>query len=71
MWIPRRSSALLPAALLTGSAARAADLTAAALTVLSPASAAPGASALAAKFTQQTGIAVTLTGGERDLLGAP
>jgi ABC-type molybdate transport system substrate-binding protein len=61
---------LLLAALLTGSAARAADLTAAALTVLSPASAAPGASALAAKFTQQTGIAVTVTGGGRDLLGA-
>jgi molybdate transport system substrate-binding protein len=39
---------------------------AATITVLTPASAAPGVTALAAQFTQATGIAVTVGGGARD-----
>jgi molybdate transport system substrate-binding protein len=62
MWIPRRSSFVLIAALLMGGAAQAAT---APLTVLTPASAAPGAQALATQFTGQTGIPVTVTGGSR------
>src|SRR5471030_1697828 len=69
MWIPRRSSAFLLAALLIGGAAQAAD-TAAPLIVLTPASAAPGAAALAVQFTQKTGIPVTVTGGSRDKIFA-
>jgi molybdate transport system substrate-binding protein len=61
MWIPRRFSAVLLAALLTGGAAKAATLT-----VLAPASATPGAQALAAQFSRQTGITVTVAGGSRD-----
>jgi molybdate transport system substrate-binding protein len=40
------------------------------ITLLSPASAAPGAQALAALYTQQTGIAVTLGGGARNAIFA-
>jgi molybdate transport system substrate-binding protein len=69
MWIPRPSSVFLLAALLIGGAARAAD-TAAPLIVLAPASAAPGAAALAETFTKQTGIPVTVTGGSRDKIFA-
>jgi molybdate transport system substrate-binding protein len=61
MWIPRPSSVFLLAALLMSGAAQAA----APLTVLTPASAAPGAQALAVQFTQQTGIPVTVMGGSR------
>ena len=61
MWIPRRFSAVLLAALLTGGAAEAATLT-----VLAPASATPGAQALAAQFGRQTGTTVTVAGGSRD-----
>ncbi len=73
MWIPKRSSAFLLAALLpllgNGGAAQAAD-TAAPLMVLTPASAAPGAAALATQFTQKTGIPVTVAGGSRDKIFA-
>jgi molybdate transport system substrate-binding protein len=65
MWIPRRSSAFLLAALLIGGAAKAA-----AITVLTPASAAPGAAALAAQFSRQTGITVRVAGGSRDKIFA-
>ncbi|MBA2588534.1 MAG: substrate-binding domain-containing protein [Alphaproteobacteria bacterium] len=65
MWIPRRSSAVLLAALLISGAAKAATLT-----VLTPASAAPGATALATQFTKATGIAVTVAGGSRDRIFA-
>jgi molybdate transport system substrate-binding protein len=44
----------------------AAPASSAPLTVLTPASAAPGATALAAQFTKTTGIPVTVTGGSRD-----
>ena len=71
MWIPRRSSLVLIAALLplwvNGGAAQAAT---APLMVLAPASAAPGAQALAVQFTAQTGIPVTVTGGSRDKIFA-
>jgi len=43
---------------------------AAGLTILSPASAAPGASQLAAQFTAKTGIAVTVGGGGREKIFA-
>jgi molybdate transport system substrate-binding protein len=60
MWIPRRFDlALLLLAWLCVPAG------AATITVLSPASAAPGLKALAAPFTAKTGIAVTLAGGAR------
>lgn len=61
MWIPRPFNAalfLLAWLVLPASAAS--------LTVLSPASAAPGLKAVAAQFTLRTGIAVTLGGGARD-----
>jgi molybdate transport system substrate-binding protein len=61
MWMPKQFSAAL--LLLTFLAAPAG---AASLTVLSPASVAPGAGALAAAFTAKTGIAVTLAGGARE-----
>jgi molybdate transport system substrate-binding protein len=65
MWIPKPfSAALLLLAWLAAPAG------AAALTVLSPASAAPGARALAAQYTARTGIAVTLAGGSRDKIFA-
>src|SRR5882757_5513970 len=65
MWIPRRFSvALLLLAFLAVPAG------AASLTVLSPASVAPGAKALAALYTQQTGIAVTVGGGARNAIFA-
>lgn len=61
MWFPARYSlAVLILALLAGPASSAA------LTVLTPASAAPGATALAAQFTKTTGIPVTVAGGSRD-----
>jgi molybdate transport system substrate-binding protein len=61
MWIRRRfRAALLLSALL------AAPASAASLTVLSPASAAPGLQALAAQYSAKTGIAVTVAGGARD-----
>jgi len=69
MWIPRRSSIVLLAALLPAlvsiGAAKAATLT-----VLTPASAAQGAAALATQFTQKTGITVTVSGGSRDKIFA-
>ena len=65
MWIPRRSSAFLLAALLIRGAAKAATLT-----VLTPASAAPGAQALATQFTKTTGISVAIAGGSRDKIFA-
>jgi ABC-type molybdate transport system substrate-binding protein len=65
MWIPRPFSAAL--LLLTWLAAPAG---AASLTVLSPASAAPGVRAVAAQYTTKTGIAVTLAGGGRDKIFA-
>jgi molybdate transport system substrate-binding protein len=65
MWIPRRfSAALLLLAFLAAPAG------AASLTVLSPASAAPGAKALAAQYTAKTGIAVTVGGGARNAIFA-
>lgn len=61
MWIPRRFSvALLFVAWMTAPAG------AVTLTVLSPASAAPGLEALGAAFTAKTGIAVAVAGGGRD-----
>jgi len=60
MWFPRRSS--LAVLILTLLAAPASSAT---LTVLTPASAAPGATALAAQFTKTTGITVTVAGGSR------
>ncbi len=66
MSIPRPSSirpssiALLVLALMTAPAG------AATITVLTPASAAPGVRALAAQFTQETGTLVTVGGGARD-----
>lgn len=65
MWIPRPFSAAL---LLLGWLAVPAD--AVSLTVLAPASAAPGAKALAAQFTARSGIAVTVAGGARDRIFA-
>jgi molybdate transport system substrate-binding protein len=66
MWIPRPfSAALFALAWLTAPAGAAASLT-----VLSPASAAPGIRALAAQYTARTGIAVTLAGGGRDKIFA-
>jgi len=60
MWIPRRFNlALVLLAWLCAPAG------AATITVLSPASAAPGLKALAAPFTARTGIAVTVAGGAR------
>ena len=60
MWFPRRSGlAVLILALLAGPASSAA------LTVLSPASAAPGLKALAAQYTAKTGQPVTLGGNGR------
>jgi molybdate transport system substrate-binding protein len=74
MWTPRRSSAFLLAALLVGGAAQTSIVKAAdkapPLTVLTPASAAPGAAALATQFTRQTGIPVTVAGGSRDRIFA-
>jgi molybdate transport system substrate-binding protein len=65
MWIPRRFSvALLLLAFLAVPAG------AASLTVLSPASVAPGAKALAAQYTAKTGIAVTVGGGARNAIFA-
>lgn len=65
MRFPGRSS--LAVLILTLLAAPASS---AALTVLTPASAAPGATALAAQFTKTTGIPVTVTGGSRDKIFA-
>jgi molybdate transport system substrate-binding protein len=60
MWtLPRFSAAVLALSLL------AVPARAATLSVLSPASAAPGLQAIAAQFTTQTGIAVTVGGGSR------
>jgi molybdate transport system substrate-binding protein len=65
MWIPRPFNvALLLLALLAAPAG------AASLIVLSPASAAPGAKALAAQYTAKTGIAVTVAGGARNAIFA-
>ena len=65
MWFPRRSS--LAVLILTLLAAPASS---AVLTVLTPASAAPGATALAAQFSQETGTAARVTGGSRDRIFA-
>lgn len=65
MWFPTRSS--LAILILTLLAAPASSAT---LTVLAPASAAPGAQALAAQFTKTTGVTVTLAGGSRDKIFA-
>ena len=65
MRLPGRSS--LAVLILTLLAAPASS---AALTVLTPASAAPGATALAVQFTKTTGIPVTVTGGSRDKIFA-
>jgi molybdate transport system substrate-binding protein len=48
----------------------AAPASAASLTVLSPASAAPGTKALAAQYTAKTGVAVTVGGGARNAIFA-
>jgi molybdate transport system substrate-binding protein len=56
----------LPGIALLVLALMAAPACAATITVLTPASAAPGVQALAAQFTQATGIAVTVGGGARD-----
>jgi molybdate transport system substrate-binding protein len=76
MWIPKPSnigpSSIRPSNISPSSVAllvlalMAAPACAATITVLTPASAAPGVQALAAQFTQATGIAVTLGGGARD-----
>lgn len=63
--IPRKSSLVL--LLMCWLAVPA---SAASLTVLSPASAAPGAKALAAQYTAKTGIAVTVGGGARNAIFA-
>jgi len=61
MWIPRRCSApLLVLGLLAWPAS------AATLTVLAPASAAPGLKAIAALYTAKAGTQVTIGGGARD-----
>ena len=66
MWIPQRFSAarlaLVPLVALTLLAAPARAVT---LTVLAPASAAPGLQAAAVLFTAKTGIAITVGGGSR------
>jgi molybdate transport system substrate-binding protein len=65
MWIPRRSELLIVLALL------AAPAQAGPLTVLAPASAAAGLAPLAAQYTADTRIAVTVGGGSRaNVLGA-
>jgi molybdate transport system substrate-binding protein len=65
MWIPRRSDLLIALALF------AAPAQAATLTVLAPASAAAGLAPLAAQYTADTKIAVTVGGGSRaNVLGA-
>ncbi len=71
MWIPRPSSTRLSSIRLSGiallvAALMAAPARAATITVLTPASAAPGVQALAAQFTQATGTLVTVGGGARD-----
>src|SRR5258707_15342455 len=81
MWIPRpssiRPSSIRPSSIrLSGIrpsgiallmlALMAAPAGATTITVLTPASAAPGVQALAAQFTQATGVAVILGGGARD-----
>jgi molybdate transport system substrate-binding protein len=60
MWFPKRSVLAVLILALLGAPASSATLT-----VLAPASAAPGLQALAPLFTQQTGIAVTVAGGSR------
>jgi molybdate transport system substrate-binding protein len=68
MWIPRPSNTRPSIIALLALAWLAAPAGAATITVLSPASAAPGAKALAALYTQQTGIAVTVVGGARNAI---
>jgi molybdate transport system substrate-binding protein len=65
MWIPRRFSAALLLLMWLAQPAGAVSLT-----VLSPASAAPGVKALATQFTAKTGVAVTMAGGARDRIFA-
>jgi molybdate transport system substrate-binding protein len=60
MWILQRFSAALLALTLLAAPARAVTLT-----VLAPASAAPGLQAAAVLFTAKTGIAITVGGGSR------
>lgn len=60
MWFPKRSSLAVLILTLLAVPASSADLT-----VLTPASAAPGLQALAAQFTAQTHIPVTVSGGSR------
>lgn len=66
MWIPKLSDFRRFGAALFLLAWLVQPALAATLTVLSPASAAPGLTALAKRFTAQTGIAVTVAGGGRD-----
>jgi molybdate transport system substrate-binding protein len=70
MWIPKPFNIRLSGIALLMLAWLAAPAGAATITVLSPASAAPGAAALAALYTQQTSILVTMAGGGRDKIFA-
>jgi molybdate transport system substrate-binding protein len=70
MWIPRPFNLGPSGIALLMLAWLAAPAGAATITVLSPASAAPGATALAALYAQQTGTLVTLAGGGRDKIFA-
>lgn len=65
MWIPARFSAALLGLVLLAAPVRAASLT-----VLAPASAAPGLKAIAAQYTAQTDVAVTVGGGSRSAIFA-
>src|SRR5882724_6720918 len=65
MWIPKPFN-IRPFSIALVLAWLAAPAGAATITVLSPASTAPGAQALATLFTQATGTPVTVTGSGRD-----
>jgi len=66
MWIPTLSSIRTFGIALLVLMLMAAPAGAATITVLTPASAAPGVQAVASQFTQSTGILVTIGGGARD-----
>jgi molybdate transport system substrate-binding protein len=70
MWIPKPFNLTPPGIALLMLAWLAAPAGAATITVLTPASAAPGVTALAALYTQQTGTLVTQAGGGRDKIFA-
>jgi molybdate transport system substrate-binding protein len=70
MWIPKPFNLRPSGVALLMLAWLAAPAGAATITVLTPASAAPGAAALAAQYAQQTGTLVTLAGGGRDKIFA-